>query len=342
MRVDSEQLPQHLQRGLKRIYTVHGDEILLALEAADRIRADARRAGYAERELLVAEANFNWAQLASFGSNLSLFAAKRLLELRIPSGKPGVDGSEALQGFAAKLPADALVLIMLPRLDRQTQTSKWFTALERAGVAVAAEAVERARLPQWIAGRLSLQQQRTDAGTLGFIAERVEGNLLAAHHEVQKLGLLFPPGALDSEAVKNAVLDVARYDVFKLGEALLEGDPVRLIRFLDGLRGEGFAPPLVLWAMSEEIRALAGVIRRVETGEAVPEALRACRVWGKRQDLVRAAIRRLGLSDAEDALLHAAKIDRMIKGLLDGNVWDEFARLALRSFCRARKTLARA
>ncbi|MBA2350468.1 MAG: DNA polymerase III subunit delta [Burkholderiales bacterium] len=342
MRVDSEQLPQHLQRGLKPVYTVYGDEILLALEAADRIRAEARRNGYGEREVLIAEANFNWTQLAGFAGNLSLFAAKRLLELRIPSGKPGGDGSEALQVIAARPPQDVLTLIMLPRLDRQTQTSKWFTALERAGVAVAAEPIERSRLPQWIAGRLSLQTQQADSGTLAFIAERVEGNLLAAHHEVRKLGLLFPPGPLDSEAVKNAVLDVARYDVFKLGEALLEGDAARLVRFLDGLRGEGVSPPLVLWAMSEEIRALAGVMRRVETGQAVVEALRDCRVWGKRQSLMRAALRRIGLNDAEDALLHAAKIDRMIKGLLDGNVWDEFARLALGSFCGAPRTLARA
>lgn len=340
MRIDSEQLPQHLQRGLKRLYTIHGDEALLALEAADCIRAEAHRAGYTERGVLVAEAGFNWAQLTSFGSNLSLFSARRLLELRVSSGKPGVDGSEALQAFCARLPDDVLALIALPRLDRQSQASKWFTALERAGVAVAAEAVERPRLPRWIDARLARQQQQADATTLAFIAERVEGNLLAAHHEVQKLGLLFPAGRLDFEEVKNAVLDVARYDVFKLGEALLEGDTVRLVRFLDGLRGEGVAPPLVLWAISEEIRTLARVLQGVKSGVSLPEALRAARVWGKRAEWMQKALRRVTGDQLEDALLEAAAIDRLVKGLDKGDAWDRLLQLGLRLATRKQMQLA--
>lgn len=334
MRVDSEKLFAHLQRGLKPLYTIYGGEPLLALEAADRIRATARDIGYGEREVMIAEAGFNWARLASFGANLSLFSARRLLELRIPSGKPGTEGSEALQRFCASSPADVLVLISLPKLDRQTLTSKWFSRLEQTGVVVAAEPVERARLPRWIAGRLALQQQRADAATLSFIAEKVEGNLLAAHHEVQKLGLLFPPAALDFENVRNAVLDVARFDVFKLNEALLEGDPARLIRFLDGLRGEGVAPPLVLWALSEEIRVLLQIRTGLESGSPIADLMREYRIWGARQKLLPRAIERYGRKLLEDALLESAAIDRLIKGLTKGDPWERLARLGLRLVVR--------
>lgn len=340
MRVDSEKLPAHLQRSLKPLYTIYGGEALLALEAGDRIRFTAREAGYGEREVMIAETGFNWARLASFGANLSLFSARRLLELRIPSGKPGTEGSEALQRFCASLPADVLVLILLPKLDRPTLTSKWFSALERAGVAVAAEPVERGRLPQWIAGRLALQKQRADAATLSFIAEKVEGNLLAAHHEVQKLGLLFPLGDLDLDSVKNAVLDVARFDVFKLNEALFEGDPARLIRFLDGLRGEGIAPPLVLWALSEEIRILLQIKTGMESGRPIDDLMREYRIWGARQKLLPQAIQRYGRELLEDALLESAAIDRLIKGLTKGDPWERLARLGLRLVACQPKTAA--
>jgi DNA polymerase-3 subunit delta len=330
VRIDSEQLPRRLERGIDRLYTVYGEETLLALEAADRIRHHVRKAGHDEREVLTVESGFDWSQLAASGSSLSLFGSRRLLELRVPSGKPGTEGAEAIKRFTRDLPPDTVTLVSLPKLDRSTLGSAWFEALDAAGVAVAASAVPVARLPQWLAGRLALQGQEADAGTLQFIAERVEGNLLAAQQELHKLALLFPAGRLDRAAVESAVLDVARYDVFKLGETLLAADALRFARMLEGLQGEGVAPPLVLWAISEELHALHRVKTATAAGRPLQVALREARVWGARGELLPGALRRVSRQALEDGLLHAAAVDRMIKGLAPGDVWDELLQLGLR------------
>lgn len=333
MRLDSEQLAPHLARGLKALYAIHGDEPLLALEAADRIRAEARRAGYAVREVLQADSGFDWRQLAASGSSLSLFGDRRILELRIPSGKPGVEGAQAIQAYCERLPPDTLTLVILPKLDRTQQQSAWFGALDGAGVAVAANPVLRAELPSWIAGRLGMQGHRADADTLRFLADRVEGNLLAAWQEIQKLALLFPPGPLDFAQVREAVLDVARYDVYQVSTAMLTGDAARLARVLDGLRGEGEGPPLVLWVMAEDIRALSRIIDGLKQGKPMAVLLRESRVWGPRQDAIQRAVKRVSALQLQDALLHAAEIDKAVKGLKDRDVWDELLQLGLR-FCR--------
>jgi len=330
MRVDSEQLAQHLKRGLKALYTVYGEETLLALEAADRIRACARAAGHTEREVLIAESGFDWASLAASGSSLSLFASRRILELRIPTGKPGIEGAEAIKRYVADLPPDTVSLVLLPKLDRTTLAAAWFEALEGAGVCVAANPVPPARLPQWLAGRLEQQGQRADPQALQFLSDMVEGNLLAAQQELHKLALLFPPGELSLEAVESAVVDVTRYDVFKLGEALLAGDQARFVKMLEGLKGEGVAPPLVLWAIAEEIRALFRVQAGTAGGRPLPVALREARIWGARAELLPRALGRLRPAELEEALLHAAGTDRMIKGLARGDVWDDLLRLGLR------------
>jgi DNA polymerase III subunit delta len=330
MRLDTEQLARHLARGLKPLYAVHGEEMLLALEAADRIRARCREEGYAEREVLTVESGFEWSRLAMSGNSLSLFSAKRLLELRIPSGKPGNEGAEALRNYAANLAPDTVTLITLPKLERTQLSSGWFEALDSAGVVVVANPVPLAQLAQWLSARLALQQQQADDETLELLVGRVEGNLLAAHQEVQKLALLFPPGRLDAEQVRSVVLDVARYDVFKLGETLLTGDTARFVRMLDGLRSEGVGAPLVLWAVAEEARALLHVKNGLGAGRHVQQLMREARVWGARADLMPTAVRRLTSSQLEDGLVHAASIDRMIKGLARGDVWDELLRLGLR------------
>jgi DNA polymerase-3 subunit delta len=342
MRLDSEQLAQHLKRGLKALYTVYGEETLLALEATDRIRACARAAGHTEREVLIAEPGFNWSSLAASGSSLSLFGSHRVLELRIPSGKPGADGAEAIKRYAGDLPPDTVTLVLLPKLDKTTLASAWFEALEAAGVCVAANPVPAARLPQWLAGRLEQQGQRADAQTLQFLADMVEGNLLAAQQEVQKLALLFPPGELALEAVEAAVVDVTRYDVFKLGEALLAGDRARFVKMLEGLKAEGVAPPLVLWAIAEEIRALARVQAGTAAGRSLSVALREARVWGARSELLSRALGRLRPAELEDALLHAAETDGTIKGLSRADVWDELLRLGLRLMPVTSASLGRA
>ena len=331
MRLSSEQIATHLKRELQPLYTVFGTEPLLALEASDRIRAKARADGYTEREVLTADSGFKWSQLAVAGSSQSLFASRKLLELRIPTGKPGKEGGEALQNYCQSLPPDTVTLIYVPDLDWRGQKAAWFEALERAGIAVEAKPVLRRALPQWIAGRLNLQQQEADTETLDFIADRVEGNLLAAYQEVQKLALLFPPGAIAFDQVREAVLDVARYDVFNLGEIMLDGDPLRVARVLDGLQGEGTAAPLVLWSLSEEIRAIGKIITGVNGGKPASMMLREARIWGQsHQSAMQNNLRRFTLGQVTEALRHAAVIDRMAKGLVRGDVWDELLQLALR------------
>ncbi len=329
MRIATEQLAAQLAKKLAPLYTLFGAEPLLTLEAADRIRAAARKDGYAEREVLTVETGFNWGSLNMSANSFSLFASKRILELRIPGGKPGVEGSEAIVKFCERLPDDTICLVSLPALDRTQLSGRWFTALESAGVAVEAKEVSRQQLPEWLSLRLAAQKQTCDRETLQWLTERVEGNLLAAYQEVQKLALLFPEGALDGDAVREAVLDVSRYDVRKLGEAVLARDIPRLVRMMEGLQGEGAAPPLVLWAITEEIRALLKISEGLQSGRALSQLLRDARVWGARQQLIEKAARRAEPAQLKMALARAAQADQMIKGLRRGDVWDALLQLAL-------------
>ena len=331
MQLRAEELERQLARSLGNLYVIHGDEPLQSLEAADAIRAQARAQGYAEREVLTVERGFDWNLLAASGANLSLFSSKKLIELRIPGGKPGTEGAAAIVQYCAAPVADLLTIVSLPKLDRKTQDTAWFKALTRDGVLINTFQVERAQLPQWIAARLARQGQKADRETLQFLADSVEGNLLAAHQEIQKLGLLFPPGELAFDPVCGAVLNVARYDAFKLNEAMLAGDRVRLARMLDGLNSEGEAPPKILWVLAEEIRAVAKVQAGLAQGEDLQQLCRNNRVWGGvRQRLVTEAARRLSSAALGQALRHAARIDRTVKGLARGDVWDELLQLCLR------------
>ncbi|MDZ4203039.1 MAG: DNA polymerase III subunit delta [Gallionella sp.] len=330
MTLTSEDLPRHLAAGLKPLYVVYGDALLLAIEAADSIRAAARKAGYAERETFTAEQYFKWGELKNSAQSLSLFAERKVIDLRIPSGKPGVEGGQALQDYVANPSPDILTLISLPKLDKTAQKSQWFAALERHGVLVTADDIPRNALPRWIAGRLQRQEQSADKPTLEFLADRCEGNLLAAFQEIQKLALLFPSGELSFDQVKDAVMDVARYDIFKLSEAMLTGNAVRFAHILDGLRAEGTATVLVLWAISEEIRTLGKVLQATQRGGNLAGAMRDARVWGPRQSLIENAARRLRFPFVERAMQQAARLDKTIKGLRQGDVWDELLQLGLR------------
>lgn len=330
MSIASEDLPRHLASGLKPLYVVHGDALLLAIEAADAIRAAAREAGYAERETFTAEQHFKWAELRNSAQSLSLFASRKVIDLRIPTGKPGVEGGQALQDYIADMSPDVLTLITLPKLDNTARKSQWFAALERHGVVVTADDVPRAALPRWIAVRLKRQEQTADNATLEFLADRCEGNLLAAFQEIRKLALLFPAGELSFEQVKDAVMDVARYDIFKLSEAMLTGNAARFARILEGLRAEGTATVLVLWTMTEDIRTLGKVLQAVQRGGNLSGALRDARVWGPRQGLIEGAARRVKFPHIERAMQQAARLDKTIKGLRQGDVWDELLQLGLR------------
>ena len=330
MRISTEDLPQHLKRGLGSLYVIHGEALLLAIEAADAIRNAAREAGYTERETIIVEQYFKWGELRNSAQSMSLFSSRKVIDLRIPSGKPGVEGAQALQDHCENLDPDTLTLISLPKLEGTAFKSKWFATLEQHGTIISADEVSLAALPAWIAGRLRLQGQSTDADTLKFLADKVEGNLLAAFQEIQKLALLFPEGALTFDQVKDSVMDVARYDVFKLSEAMLAGDAERYARILDGLRAEGTATVLILWAIAEDIRALAKISRAMQQSGNLATALRDARVWGAKQKLIERAVRRFTPTFAERALRQAALIDRLIKGLRQGDVWDELLQLGVR------------
>lgn len=326
-----DQLPALLDKPLAPLYLLHGNEPLLVLEAADLVRAAARRQGFEERETLVVGQGFRWESLSAAAGNFSLFGGSKLIDLRIPNGKPGREGGDALQRYARNLGSGVATLITLPELDWAARKTSWFTALCDAGIAVELNAPERERLPEWVAGRLARQNQSAPAEALAFIADHVEGNLLAAHQEILKLGLLHEEGRLTLENVQDAVLNVARYDIDKLRQALLEGDPVRCTRLLEGLQGEGSAPPLVLWALANEIRTLATLSTGVASGQQLPALLKAERVFDeRRRQAIQRALPRLKPATLRAALLHAARIDRIIKGLAPGDVWDEFLQLALR------------
>ncbi len=330
MPISSEELPRHLASGLKPLYVVYGDALLLALEAADNIRSAARVAGYGERETLIAEQHFKWAELSNSARSLSLFSSRRIIDLRIPSGKPGIEGGQALQEYAANPDSDVLTLITLPGLDWSARKSQWFAALEKHGVMVSADDIPRSALPRWIAARLQRQDQHADEAALEFLADRCEGNLLAAFQEIQKLALLFPAGMLTFDNVKDSVMDVARYDVFKLTEAMLNGNAARYTRILDGLRAEGTATVLVLWALSEDIRTLCKVTQAVQRGANIGNAMRDLRVRKDKQRLIENAAHRFKFPLLERAIQQAARLDKTIKGLRQGDVWDELLQLGLR------------
>lgn len=326
----SDQLDAHLQRELRPLYVVHGDEPLLALEAADAIRACARARGFTERHVFVAERGFQWSTLANVAASMSLFGDRKLIELRIPTGKPGAEGAAAIESHCARPAEDMRTIVTLPRLDRAGQNSAWFGALAQAGVMINVYAIDRARLPAWIAGRLARQAQRVSEEALAFIADCVEGNMLAANQEIRKLGLLYPEGTLADEQVRDAVLDVARYDVYQVAAAMLSCDAVRLTRILEGLAAEGEAANRVLWMVSEELRAVMRIKAGLAAGRPAEQLLRESRVWGEpRTSLAVRAAKQLGRETLQAALAHAAAIDRVVKGLAKGSPWEELARLGL-------------
>lgn len=338
MLLKPDALAAHLQGRLKQgvlapIYVVAGDEPLLAIEALDAIRAAARACGYSEREVLHADARFDWSRLAQAASGLSLFAERRIVELRLPSGKPGKAGAEALREFAQAAPPDLLALLSLPRLDRETRASRWAAALEHAAVWIDVERIERPLLPEWIGRRLARHGQRAPREALEFIADRVEGNLLAAHQEIGKLALLYPPGELSLQQVADAVLDVARYDVFALAPALLAGDAGRALRLIEGLRAEAEPLPLVLWVVAEELRTLLRLQEATAAGKPFAAAARELRVWGPREKLMPKALQRLPAATIAALLARCADIDRLIKGLAapnrDADPWLELSEIAL-------------
>lgn len=324
------------QHSFKPLYIFSGDEPLLMMEAIDALRALARTGGFTEREVLVQDRYFDWAALINAGQTMSLFGDKRFVELRMPTGKPGRDGAESLKHFAEQINntgngVDTIICIILPRLDSKTKSSAWFSALDEAGMAIQIDSIDRLALPHWIGQRLKKQSQEVEAGESGqralqFMSDQVEGNLIAAHQEIQKLALLYPAGQLSEEQIRSAVLKVARYDIFELTESMLSGDAARLNRMLDGLQGEGEPLPLILWSVSDELRTLHKVQSALSAGDALANLLRNYRIWGKREKLYPVALKRIAPKKLKQAIVLAATLDKQVKGLLvrdlPSNPWD--------------------
>lgn len=331
MNIPAERLPDQLSRGLAALYVVVGDEPLAAQEAADAIRAAARAAGHSERAVHTVQGRYNWQALAASGDTMSLFGERRLTEIRIPSGKPGVDGAKALEAYSSNLPSDTLTLISLPGLDWKTMQTRWFSALAKAGVVVEARPVDRTQLPAWIDRRLARQGLKADRAALDFLADQVEGNLLAAQQEVDKLALILPAGPVTLNDVEHAVVDVSRLEADALQDALYTGNGARFAQIVTDLRDAGEAIPAMLWQVTSAVSLLLRLKLAIAHGDSVASVMRT--LWGRdkqRVPQIERAAKRLTLVQVETALADLALIDRQAKGLERvGDPWDTLLRVGL-------------
>lgn len=329
MELRPEDIGNHLARGFAPLYVIWGDEPLAMLEAEDAIRTAAMRAGF-ERSVFSAQGRFDWSVIFGSADNLSLFAQQKLVEIRIPSGKPGIEGSSALSRYAGALPADTVTVISLPGLEWKQTQSKWFGTLTEAGQTIQCREVAREQLPNWINKRLAANGQQADREALEFLANRLEGNLLAARQEIDKLALLLPPGKLSLDDIEHAVTDVSRFEVADIQDALLAGDSTRCARILESLKQEGEAVPRIMWQIAATLRLLAKLKSAMRQGQSMQAAFKANRIWDKRQPLAQAALRRVSDAIMESTLLDAARIDRQAKGLEGGDPWNDMLRLSLK------------
>lgn len=321
MKINVNQLSTHLQKSLAPCYLVTGDEHLLVDEALDAIRAAAREQGFTSRDLHVATTGFDWMQLRDSGANLSLFAEKRIIELRVPTGKPGRAGSQAIADFVDVTDSDLLFIVVAPKLDRNSQSAKWVKALEAKGVSIPVWPIGLRELPGWIAERMRRTGLEPDRDAVTLITDRVEGNLLAAGQEIEKLRLILGEGKVTAHDVGDAVANSSRYDVFKLVDAALAGDAKRALRILSGLRAEGIEPVIVVWALTRELRTLASLTDTVAQGADLANGMRKNRIWQNRQALVRNCIGRHKHGDFHQLLKSASRADQAAKGQTSSDPW---------------------
>ncbi len=330
MKISGDNFSASLSRQLGRLYLVSGDEPLLVNEAADAIRAKARAEGFTERELHVVERGFDWQALLADSRSMSLFAERKIVEIRMNNPAPGEQGADAIIALATDLSPDTLVLIITGKLDGRTLNSRWVSAIDKHGVVVQIWPLDSARLPAWIRDRLGRHKLQADAQAAQLLAERVEGNLLAAHQEIEKLALLLPPGNVSAETIMEAVADSARFDVLQLGEAAMKGQTARALRILECLRGEGMEAPVVLWALNKDLQWMARAQALMHAGQSADSAMNALYVWRPRQAAMRQALHRLAPDTLRDLLLDAERVDRAIKGVLRTDPWVEFEALVAR------------
>ena len=321
MKIQANQLSSYLQNNLAPCYLVTGDEHLLVSEALDDIRHAARDAGFTSRESHVAAQRFDWAALGASSSNLSLFAEKRIIELRLPTGKPGREGSKAIVDLVDQLGPDLMLIVSSPKLDRNGASSKWVKAIDAAGVHLPVWPVGARELPGWIAARMRSTGLQPDRGAAVLIADRVEGNLLAARQEIEKLRLLLGEGPVSEEEVANAVAVSSRYDVYKLVDAALAGDGRRALKILGGLHAEGLEPVIVFWALGRELRVLARLSEAVEQRNDLGSAMQRAGVWRNRQSLVRNCVSRTPSGTFRRLLKAVGRGDAAAKGQLRADPW---------------------
>ena len=323
MKLTGDNLAPALARGLAPIYLISGDEVLLVNEAADAVRSQARAAGFAERELHAVERGFDWDALLAGSRELSLFAQRKLIEIRMPSAAPGEAGADAIVELATRGSPDNLVLVITGKLDGRTQNARWVSSIEQRGVQVQVWPLELARLGAWIRERLARHGLQADASATALLVERVEGNLLAAHQEVEKLALLLPPGPVSTQQVLEAVADSARFDVLQLGEAAMRAQGARALRILEGLRAEGVEVVLALWAVNKDLQWIARAQHLMRRGQNADSAMNAIYVWRPRQPAMKQALARLSPTDVRNLLVAAERVDRTIKGVIRGDAWLE-------------------
>lgn len=324
-----EKLAGQLSGTLAPLYIVSGEEPLLVQEACDTIRLAAREKGFTERELYHIDPKFDWGQLHNAANSMSLFSEQKILEVRMPTGKPGDKGGKALVEYANAPAPDNLLLIVTGKLDGSVQRSKWFKALDKVGMHVATWPIDAVKLPRWITQRLSQAGLSAGSGAAELLASRIEGNLLAAVQEIEKLKLLATDGKVSTELMASVVADSARYDVFGLSDKALNGDTPGAVKTLHGLKSEGTEAIPILWALTRDIRQLLQVAQATEQGKHLDTALKQAGIWAKRQPLAKNALRRLKAARLEQLLRQANGIDRAIKGMRSGAVWDELLDLVL-------------
>lgn len=329
MKIPANQLPNQLKKSLLPCYLVSGDEPLLLQEALDAIRAAARSAGFASRELYFGERGFDWNEFSAAAGNLSLFADKRIIELRLKTGKPDKVGAAAIIEMVGQLDQDLLLIVVTPKLDKRTASSKWASALAGKGAHVQVWPVDRRELPAWINARMQSVGLRADRDAVRLIADRVEGNLLAAQQEIEKLRLLLGEGDVSAEHVQRAVADSSRFDVYKLVDAALTGDARRALRILEGVHAEGVEAVIVMWALTREVRTLVRLSDYADARVDLSSAMRKCGVWQNREGLIRACIGRHSRTDFYRLLKALRVADAAAKGQLAGDPWQLAAEIVI-------------
>ena len=324
MQLKPEQIDTHLRKQLAAVYFISGDEPLQVMESSDRVRAACRQQDYTEREVFDVDASFDWQLLRDEANSLSLFSSRRILDVRIPSGKPGREGGQALKEYTANPPEDTVLLITSGKLEAAQKKSAWFKALDQAGVVMQCWPIGPDRLPAWIKQRFQSRGMQASKEVIDYVCQRVEGNLLAAAQEIDKLNLLVGPGVVDIDSVREAVADSSRFSVFELADSALAGDQVRVMRILHGLHAEGIEPILVTWSLAKDIRLLAVVSANRESADY---ALKQAGVWQNRLPLYKSCLARHSTDRFNRLLQRCAKIDGITKGQQQGNVWDELQTL---------------